>query len=74
MTSFFGWIHLDALMVGMGTLFGGLIGYFGLMTQVAKGKPQAGLPLLNGGSILGYFITGIIVYGPSELIQQISLF
>jgi len=44
------------------------------MTQVAKGKPQAGLPLLNGGSILGYLITGFIVYGPSELIQQITLF
>ena len=74
LTSFFGWIHLDPLAVGLGTLLGGLIGYFGLMTQVAKGKPQAGLPLLNGGAILGYFITGLIVYGPSDLIQQISLF
>ena len=74
LTSFFGWIHLDPLAVGLGTLLGGLIGYFGLMTQVAKGKPQAGLPLLNGGAILGYFITGLIVYGPSDLIQLISLF
>ena len=68
-------LHLDPLLaVGLGTLFGGLVGYLGLMTQVAKGKPQAGLPLLNGGAILGYFITGLIVYGPSDLIQQISLF
>ena len=74
LTSFFGWIHLDPLTVGLGTLLGGLMGYLGLMTQVAKGKPQAGLPLLNGGAILGYFITGLIVYGPSDLIQQISLF
>ena len=74
LTPFFGWIHLDPLAVGLGTLLGGLIGYLGLMTQVAKGKPQAGLPLLNGGAILGYFITGLIVYGPSDLIQQISLF
>ncbi len=74
LTSFFGWIHLDPLLVGLGTLAGGLLGYLGLMTQVAKGKPQAGLPLLNGGSILGYLITGFIVYGPSELIQQITLF
>ena len=74
LTSFFGWLHLDPLMVGIGTLLGGLMGYLGLMTQVAKGKPQAGLPLLNGGAILGYFITGLIVYGPSDLIQQISLF
>ena len=74
LTPFFGWIHLDPLMVGLGTLLGGLVGYLGLMTQVAKGKPQAGLPLLNGGAIMGYFITGLIVYGPSDLIQQISLF
>ena len=74
LSSEFGWIHLDPLLVGLGTLLGGLVGYLGLMTQVAKGKPQAGLPLLNGGSILCYFITGLIVYGPSDLIQQISLF
>ena len=74
LTSFFGWIHLDPLTVGLGTLLGGLIGYVGLMTQVAKGKPQAGLPLLNGGAILGYFVTGLIVYGPSDLIQQITFF
>jgi len=73
-TSFFGWIHLDPLTVGLGTLLGGLIGYLGLMTQVAKGNPQAGLPLLNGGAIMGYFISGLLVYGPSDLIQQISLF
>lgn len=74
LTSFFGTIYFDPLLVSLGTLFGGLIGYVGLMTQVAKGKPQAGLPLLNGGAIIGYFISGIIVFGPSELIQQISLF
>ena len=74
LTSFFGWIHLDPLTVGLGTLLGGLIGYVGLMTQVAKGKPQAGLPLLNGGAILGYLVTGLIVYGPSDLIQQITFF
>ena len=74
LSTFFGLLHLDPLLVGLGALFGGLVGYLGLMTQVAKGKPQAGLPLLNGGAILGYFITGLIVYGPSDLIQQISLF
>ena len=74
LSTFFGMLHLDPLLVGLGTLFGGLVGYLGLMTQVAKGKPQAGLPLLNGGAILGYFITGLIVYVPSDLIQQISLF
>ena len=50
-------VHLGARLVGMGTLLGGLFGYAALMTQVARGKPQAGLPLLNGGSILGYLIS-----------------
>ena len=45
-----------------------------LMTQVARGKPQAGLPLLNGGSILGYFITTIIVLGFDALAFNITLF
>jgi presenilin-like A22 family membrane protease len=74
LSAFFGWIHLDPLLVGLGTLLGGFMGYLGLMTQVAKGKPQAGLPLLNGGAILGYLISIFIVFGPSELIQEISLF
>jgi presenilin-like A22 family membrane protease len=44
------------------------------MTQVARGKPQAGLPLLNGGSILGYLIAGTIALGPTALWQDISFF
>ena len=47
LSTFFGLLHLDPLLVGLGALFGGLVGYLGLMTQVAKGKPQAGL--LRGG-------------------------
>ena len=49
-------------------------GYIVLMTQVARGKPQAGLPLLNGGSILGYLITTIIVLGIDALAFNITLF
>ena len=51
------------MLVAMGTLFGGLVGYFILMGFVALGRPQAGLPLLNGGSILGYFISAAIFIG-----------
>ena len=32
-------VHLGPMLVGMGTLFGGLLGYAALMTQVARGKP-----------------------------------
>ena len=62
------------MLVGMGTLLGGLVGYAALMTQVARGKPQAGLPLLNGGSILGYLISGAVFIGIDELWQDISFF
>ena len=67
-------VHLGAKLVGMGTLLGGLFGYAALMTQVARGKPQAGLPLLNGGSILGYLISGAIFIGLDELWQDITFF
>lgn len=42
------------------------------MTQVARGKPQAGLPLLNGGSILGYLVSGAIAIGVENLWQDIT--
>ena len=65
-------VHLGPMMVGMGTLCGGLLGYAALMTQVARGKPQAGLPLLNGGSILGYLLSGALAIGLENLWQDIT--
>lgn len=65
-------VHLGPMLVGMGTLVGGLVGYMALMTQVALGKPQAGLPLLNGGSILGYLVSGALVLGIDQLWQDIT--
>ncbi len=38
----------------LGAIIGTLIGFFALTILVMKGKPQAGLPFLNGGVILGY--------------------
>ena len=52
-----------AFQVAMFTLAGALLGYLALMTYVARGKAQAGLPLLNGGAILGYFIGGLLLLG-----------
>jgi len=40
----------------LGAIAGSLIGFTVLMTFVVKGKPQAGLPLLNSGAILGFLI------------------
>jgi len=55
----------NGFLVAMTTLIGGLIGYFALMTYVARGRAQAGLPLLNGGAILGYVIGGLLLIGPA---------
>jgi presenilin-like A22 family membrane protease len=57
-----------ATQVAISTLIGGLVGYFALMSYVARGKAQAGLPLLNGGAIMGYFIGGFLFLG-NEILQ-----
>jgi len=49
-------------VVAMGTLFGSVIGFAVLMRYVLKGNPQAGLPLLNGGAIIGYALSYLIVF------------
>ena len=51
------------LLVAMGALVGSVIGFGTLMTYVLKGNPQAGLPLLNGGTIIGYAVAYLAVFG-----------
>jgi len=51
------------LLVALGTMVGALAGFSILMTFVLKGNPQAGLPLLNGGAVAGYFISYLLVFG-----------
>jgi len=51
------------LLVAMGALIGSVVGFAALMTFVLKGNPQAGLPLLNGGTIAGYAIAYLVVFG-----------
>ncbi|RJX43639.1 hypothetical protein DM826_05145 [Halonotius aquaticus] len=43
------------------SLVGTLAGLFVLMSMVMKGKPHAGLPLLNGGAIGGYLLGALWV-------------
>lgn len=50
------------LWVALGTIVGGLLGYLLLLRYVMRGKPQAGLPFLNTGTILGYLATYLIMY------------
>lgn len=51
------------LIVALGSLLGAVLGFCALMTFVMKGRPQAGLPLLNGGAILGYVLFYLLAFG-----------
>jgi presenilin-like A22 family membrane protease len=50
------------LWVALGTLVGSLLGYGVLMRLVLRGNPQAGLPLLNGGALLGYVVLYVALF------------
>ncbi|MEA3559355.1 MAG: presenilin family intramembrane aspartyl protease PSH [Candidatus Thermoplasmatota archaeon] len=58
----FGLIY-PPLGVSLFALCGMLLGYGILMRWVLKGKAHAGLPPLNGGTILGFLIGYLILYG-----------
>ncbi len=51
------------VIVALGTILGSLIGFSVLMRYVLKGNPQAGLPLLNGGAIIGFLLFHALAYG-----------
>lgn len=51
-------ITVPSLTAMAGTICGVLV----LLQMVSRGKPHAGLPLLNGGAILGYLI-GVVLVG-----------
>jgi presenilin-like A22 family membrane protease len=53
----------NGLPVALSVLAGTLIGFLVLMTFVIKGKPQAGLPLLCSGAILGYLVSSFVLFG-----------
>jgi len=50
------------LPVAFAVIIGALVGFSILMIFVMRGKPQAGLPLLCGGAILGYIISCLILF------------
>jgi len=55
--------NIPRLPVVLGVLIGTLVGFMVLMTFVIKGKPQAGLPCLCGGAIIGYLISSYLYFG-----------
>ena len=54
----------DINLPAIGAILGTFLGFLVLMALVMKGKPQAGLPFLNGGVILGY-VVGSLIAGSS---------
>jgi len=48
------------------TIIGSLAGFAALMSLVLKGKPQAGLPFLNTGAVIGY-VAGALIAGISVI-------
>ncbi|VVB61074.1 Signal-peptide peptidase, presenilin aspartyl protease [uncultured archaeon] len=53
----------NGLPIALSVLAGTLVGFVALMMFVIKGKPQAGLPLLCSGAILGYLISSYVFFG-----------
>lgn len=51
------------LWAAVGAMLGGLLGYLVLFRYVLRGRPQAGLPFLNSGAILGYLVAYALAYG-----------
>ena len=52
----------QSVAVAISTLIGSMVGYTILMRYVLGGRPQAGLPLLNAGAILGFAVGYFIVF------------
>lgn len=55
------------LVVAFASLLGSFVGFCLLMYFVMKGRPHAGLPLLNGGAILGFLVALLPIYGYAPL-------
>ncbi|SRR5579871_5308 len=50
------------LIAALAVMVGSLLGYAVLMWRVSTGKPQAGLPFLNGGAIVGYVVAYFLLF------------
>jgi presenilin-like A22 family membrane protease len=56
-------ITANGLLVALSVMLGTLLGFVVLMAVVIKGKPQAGLPYLCSGAILGYLVSSYVLFG-----------
>lgn len=56
-------IASNGLLIALSVMLGTLFGFVALMRRVDQGKPQAGLPYLCSGAILGYVVSSYILFG-----------
>ncbi len=61
-SSFFN-IAGNGFTIALSVIIGTLLGFIALSALVIKGKPQAGLPFLCSGAILGYLVSTFLLYG-----------
>lgn len=53
----------NGLLIAISVILGTLLGFTVLMAVVIRGRPQAGLPYLCTGAILGYIVSSYILFG-----------
>jgi len=53
----------NGFLIALSVMLGTLLGFAVLMSVVIKGKPQAGLPYLCSGAILGYLVSSYLIFG-----------
>jgi len=53
----------NGLLVAFSVMLGTLLGFTVLAILLMKGKPQAGLPYLCSGAILGYIVSSYLLFG-----------
>lgn len=54
----------NGLLIALSVMLGTLFGFAVLATSlIIKGKPQAGLPYLCSGAILGYVVSSYLLFG-----------
>jgi len=56
-------IGSNGLLIALSVMVGTLFGFAVLVAFVVKGRPQAGLPFLCSGAILGYVVSSYLLFG-----------
>jgi len=56
-------IASNGILVALSVMLGTILGLIVLMRKTSKGKPQAGLPFLCTGAILGYVLSSYALFG-----------